>query len=198
MRLVVATKNKGKLKEFKEILSDTPWEVIGMEDAGVYIDIEENADTFEGNALLKADQVMKQCGEITVADDSGICVNALGGAPGVYSARYAGDNATDLENNLKLLKAMENETSRSAKFVCAIAVARPSGETKILKGEFFGEIAYDMKGSGGFGYDCLFYLPEYKKTSAEIPAELKNQISHRAKALRKLKEYLLAAAERKG
>ena len=198
MRLIVATKNKGKLKEFREILSDTPWEVIGMEDAGVYIDIEENADTFEGNALLKAAQVMQRCGEITVADDSGICVDALGGAPGVFSARYAGDNATDLENNLTLLKVMENEANRSAKFVCAIAVARPSGETKILKGEFSGEIAYDMKGSGGFGYDCLFYLPEYKKTSAEIPAELKNKISHRAKALRKLKEYLLAAAKRKG
>jgi XTP/dITP diphosphohydrolase len=93
---------------------------------------------------------------------------------------------------------MENETSRSAKILCAIAVCQAVGESKILKGEFFGEIAYDMKGSGGFGYDCLFYLPEYKKTSAEIPAELKNQISHRAKALRKLKEYLLAAAERKG
>ena len=190
MRLIIASKNKNKIKEFKAILADTPWEVIGMEEAGIDIDVTETADTFEGNAVAKAVEVMKLCGEITVSDDSGICVEALGGAPGDYSARYFGPNATDFDNNIKLQKEMENRKNRKARFICAIAVAHPSGKTKVLTGELAGEIAHSMKGSGGFGYDVLFYLPEYKKTSAEIPAALKNKISHRAKALALLKEYL--------
>lgn len=191
MKLVIATKNKGKVREIKEILAGTPWDIVSMEEAGISLDVEETADTFEGNALLKARAVMRLCGEVTVADDSGLCVDALGGAPGVYSARYAGENATDLENNLKLLRAMGNTENRKAKFVCAIAVAHPAGGEKTLRGEFHGEIAHEMRGTGGFGYDVLFYLPEYKMTSAQLEPQVKNQISHRAAALIKLKEYLL-------
>lgn len=190
MRLVVATKNEGKLREFKEILKGTCFEVVSMGDIGLDIDVEEDADTFEGNAVKKATQIMKACGEITVADDSGLCVEALGGAPGVYSARYSGSGATDLKNNIKLLKSMEGVENRNAKFVCAIAAAFPDGRTITVAGEFHGFIDYEMKGTGGFGYDVLFYLPEYKMTSAQIPPGLKNHISHRGKALVKLKEKL--------
>lgn len=190
MKLVAATKNKGKLREFKAIFEGTQWEIVGMDELGIDIDVVEDADTFEGNALKKAVEIMRHCGEATVADDSGICVDALGGAPGVYSARYSGEGATDEKNNLKLLAEMEDEKNRAAKFVCAVAVAFPSGETKVLTGEFHGQIGYEMKGSGGFGYDVLFYLPQYDKTGAEIDAALKNKISHRAKALEALKEYL--------
>ena len=163
MKIVIATKNRGKLQEFKAILGG---DVISMDEAGVGIDIAEDADSFEGNALKKAVEVMRLCGEVTIADDSGICVDALGGAPGVYSARYAG-NRDDAENNLKLLRDMEGKINRRAKFVCALAVAFPDGRTEIVTGEMHGEIASDMRGDGGFGYDVLFYLPEYGMTSAE-------------------------------
>ena len=125
-----------------------------------------------------------------IADDSGLCVDALDGAPGVYSARYAGEHGDDLENNLLLLKNMENIENRKAKFVCAIALAFPDGKIINVEGEFHGLIDHEMKGTGGFGYDCLFYLPEYNMTSAEISAEEKNKISHRAKALVALLEKL--------
>jgi len=190
LKLVIASKNKNKIRELKEILADLNWQIVGMEEIGITQEIEETADTFEGNALIKASKVMELCGEITIADDSGICVEALAGAPGVYSARYSGKDATDYKNNKKLLKEMEGIKNRKAKFVCAIAVARPCGKTKVLTGEFKGEVAHEVAGSGGFGYDVLFYLPEYKMTSAQIPAQLKNKISHRAKALKKLKNYL--------
>ncbi|MCK9479292.1 MAG: XTP/dITP diphosphatase [Firmicutes bacterium] len=191
MKLIIASTNKGKIQEFKSILAGSDLQVIGMEEVGIAQGADETADTFEGNAMLKAKYVSALCGEAAVADDSGLCVQALGGAPGVYSARYSGENAADHDNNLKLLAEMEKETNRDAKFVCAIAVAHPNGKTQLFKGELKGKIAFEMKGKGGFGYDCLFYLPQYKMTSAEIPPELKNKISHRAKALFKLKNYLL-------
>lgn len=190
MKLVVATKNQGKIREFKEIFSGTKYEIVSMSEMGIDEDVVEDCATFEGNALKKATEIMRVCSEITVADDSGLCVEALSGAPGIYSARYSGEGATDLKNNLKLLEAMKDEPNRNAKFVCAIAIAFPSGETKTLTGEFHGEIAHEMSGTGGFGYDVLFYLPEYNMTSAEISAELKNKISHRGKALTELKHFL--------
>lgn len=189
-RIVVATKNKGKLKEIHAILSDTGYEFVSMEDMGIDVDVTEDADTFCGNAKKKAEEIMKICGEITLADDSGLCVDALGGAPGVYSARYSGEGATDLKNNLLLLKNMEGVQNRKAHFTCAMVCAFPDGRFVTAEGEFHGEIGYKMKGTGGFGYDCLFYLPQYGKTSAEITAEEKNAISHRGKALLKLKELL--------
>jgi len=188
MKLVVATKNEGKMREIRAILADTNWEVVSMKDMKIDIDVVEDKDTFEGNALKKAEEIMQICNEVTLADDSGLMVDALKGAPGVYSARYAGNDATDDDNNYKLLSAMENEKNRSARFVCALALAFPDGRREWVRGEFEGEIGYEMKGNGGFGYDVLFYLPEYNKTSAEIPAEIKNKISHRGKALQKLKE----------
>ena len=187
MRIVAATKNKGKIREINAILKDTPYGVISMEEIGITIDVNEDAGSFEGNAMKKAEEIMKLCGEVTLADDSGLCVDALGGAPGVYSARYAGTHGSDLDNNLLLLKNMEGVTNRTARFVCAIAVAFPDGRRICVQSTFEGEISREMKGTGGFGYDVLFYLPEYGQTAAEIPAELKNQISHRAKALQLLK-----------
>ncbi len=190
MKIVVATKNKGKLKEIKAILSDTGYEIVSMADIGLDIEVDEDADTFTGNAIKKAVEIMKVCNEITLADDSGLVVEALGGAPGVYSARYAGEHGDDLQNNLLLLKNMEGQENRDAKFVCAMAVAFPNGKTINVEGEFHGQIDYEMKGTGGFGYDVLFYLPEYNMTSAEISAEEKNKISHRSKALKLIKEKL--------
>ncbi|OQB14597.1 MAG: Non-canonical purine NTP pyrophosphatase [Firmicutes bacterium ADurb.Bin193] len=189
MRLVVATKNRNKLREFRQILGEG-FEVVGMDELGIDAEIVEDADTFEGNALKKATEIARLCGFTTVADDSGICVEALSGAPGVYSARYSGEGATDLSNNLKLLREMEGQENRNAKFVCAIAVVFPDGTNKILKGELHGVIDFEMKGENGFGYDVLFYLPEYKMTTAQLPPDLKNKISHRAKALGLLKEFL--------
>lgn len=190
MKLVIATKNQGKVREFQDILGGLDCEILPMTEYGVDIEVVEDADSFMGNAVKKATEVMQACGEITIADDSGLVVDALDGAPGVYSARYAGEHATDLENNLKLLKNMEGIENRKARFVCAIAVAYPDGRVKTASGEFEGLIDYEMKGEGGFGYDVLFYLPEYGKTSAEIPAEVKNKISHRYKALHKISAVL--------
>lgn len=190
MKIVIATKNKGKLQEIKAILSDEKYEIVSMNDMGIDIEVDEDADTFSGNAQKKAIEIMKVCNEITLADDSGLVVDALNGAPGVYSARYAGEHGDDLQNNLLLLKNMENETNRKAKFVCAMALAFPDGKVICVEGEFHGLIDYEMKGTGGFGYDVLFYLPEYGMTSAEISAEEKNKISHRSKALNLIKEKL--------
>lgn len=190
MKIVVATKNKGKMREIKSIFSDSKYEILSMEDIGIDIEVEENADTFEGNAKKKAIEIMRICNEITLADDSGLVVEALNGAPGVYSARYAGEHGDDLQNNLLLLKNMENEQNRNAKFVCAMALAFPNGQILTAEGEFHGQIDYEMKGTGGFGYDVLFYLPEYGMTSAEISSEEKNKISHRSKALHLIKEKL--------
>ena len=190
MKIVVATKNKGKMNEIKAILNDEKYEILSMEDIGINVEVNEDADTFTGNATKKAVEIMNVCNEITLADDSGLVVDALDGAPGVFSARYAGEHGDDLQNNLLLLKNMENIKDRKAKFVCAIALAFPDGRIISVEGEFHGRIDYEMKGTGGFGYDCLFYLPEYNMTSAEISAEEKNKISHRAKALQMIKEKL--------
>lgn len=190
MKIVVATKNQGKLKEIKAILSNKEYEIVSMSDEGIDIEVDENADTFSGNATKKAVEIMKACNEITLADDSGLVVEALDGAPGIYSARYSGEHGDDLQNNLLLLKNMENETNRKAKFVCAMTLAFPDGKIINVEGEFHGLIDYEMKGSGGFGYDVLFYLPEYGMTSAEISSEEKNKISHRSKALQLIKEKL--------
>ena len=190
MKIVVATKNQGKMREIKAILSDEKYEVLSMSDLGIDVEVEENSDTFTGNATKKAVEIMKLCNEITLADDSGLVVEALNGAPGVYSARYAGEHGDDLQNNLLLLKNMENKTNRKAKFVCAMALAFPDGKIINVEGEFHGLIDYEMKGTGGFGYDVLFYLPEYGMTSAEISSEEKNKISHRSKALQLIKDKL--------
>ncbi len=190
-KIIVATKNQGKMKEIKAILSDLNYEILSLEDINLDVDVVEDGNTFEENATKKAVEIMKLCNEITLADDSGLSVDALNGAPGIYSARYAGEHGDDLKNNLLLLENMKNENNRKAKFICSIALAFPDGKIINVNGEFHGQIDYEMKGQGGFGYDVLFYLPEYGKTSAEISAEEKNKISHRYKALNKLKEELI-------
>lgn len=194
-RFIAATKNQGKLKEIKEILADFPFEVISMEQAGIGIEIEENGVTFEENALIKARSVSKISDGIVMADDSGLAVDYLDGAPGVYSARFAGEGATDEEKNLKLLRLLEGVPyeKRTARFVCAVAVVFPDGRHFTVNGTCEGYINEKPAGNNGFGYDPLLYIPQRGKTIAELDSDIKNEISHRGKALR-----LMVAELRKG
>ncbi len=197
-KLIVATRNKGKLKEIKEIMRDFPFEVISMEAVGLNDDIEENGSTFEENAMIKAREVSGLTGEMVMADDSGLEVDYLNGAPGIYSARFAGPGASDKDKNMKLLGLLEGVPfeKRRARFVCAIAVVFPDGRSFVVRGVCEGIIGYEEKGENGFGYDPLFFVPEFNMTSAEMEPDEKHKISHRGKALRlmteELKKYLSA------
>mgnify|MGYP000279796098 CR=1 FL=1 len=188
--LIVATKNKGKYQEMKEILSGMPFNVISMEDASLDIEIEETGQTFEENALIKAREVSRLTNEIVIADDSGLEIEYLDGAPGIYSSRFAGKGASDEDRNRKLLKLLEGVPfeKRKARFVCVIAVVYPEGDYFTVKGICEGYIGFEPKGNNGFGYDPLFYIPEYGKTMAEMDPEDKHKISHRGKALRLMLE----------
>jgi len=191
MKFVLASNNPKKLKEMREILSELGIEVISQGEAGVNIEVEETGRTFEENALLKAAAVMEATGLPAVADDSGLMVDALGGAPGIYSARYGGDECrTDAERIEYLLRNMGDTDERGASFVSTIACVFPDGRRIITRGECTGLILREPRGSGGFGYDPVFYLPEYNMTMAEMSPEQKNKISHRAKALNNLKKEL--------
>ena len=188
-KLIIATNNAGKVKEIKAIFQGIYDEVLSLKEAGISLEVEEDGVTFEQNAVKKAVEAAKVSGCDALADDSGLCVEALGGAPGVYSARYAGPHATDALNNEKLLAAMVNVTNRSAKFISVVALAR--GEEVITaSGEVCGEIVWHPAGCGGFGYDPLFLLPEWNLTFALLPVEAKNKLSHRAGALHVLKDKL--------
>lgn len=191
-KIIAATKNRGKLKEIAQLLSDLPYDVISMTDAGMTDDIDESGATFEENALIKARAVWKVTGETVIADDSGLEVDHLGGAPGVYSARYAGEGATDADRNHKLLSALAGVPAdkRSARFVCAEALIFPDGRELVVRGTCEGYIAEEPAGDNGFGYDPLFYVPEFGLTIAQMDAELKNSISHRGNALRKILDIL--------
>lgn len=191
-RFIVATKNKGKLKEIKEILADFPYEVLSMEQAGIDIEIEENGSTFEENALIKARAIADITGGIVIADDSGLAVDYLDGAPGIYSSRFAGEGATDEEKNLKLLGLLEGLPieKRSARFVCAVAVVFPDGRHFTVRGICEGYIGNKPSGANGFGYDPLFCIPGQGKTVAELDSDVKNAISHRGKALRLMVEEM--------
>jgi len=191
-KLIVATKNEGKIKEIKEMLGDLKLQVLSMEEAGINKEVEENGDTFEDNALIKAQEIFKATGEMVMADDSGLEVDYLGGAPGVHSARFAGEGATDQDRNNKLLKMLAGVPfeKRSARFVCAVAVILPDGDSFTVRGTCEGFIAFEPRGSNGFGYDPLFYLPRYDKTFAEISSKEKNLISHRGKAMQLAKLQL--------
>ncbi|MDP4182412.1 MAG: XTP/dITP diphosphatase [Bacillota bacterium] len=194
-KFIAATKNKGKIKEISEILNSFPYEVFSMESVGLDNDIEETGATFEENALIKAKEICAITGEIVMADDSGLEVDYLDGAPGIYSARFAGENATDEDKNNKLLKLLEDVPfeKRTARFVCVIAIVFPDGQSFTVRGTCEGYIAHKPEGANGFGYDPIFYVPEYNMTTAQMPSELKHKISHRGKALRlmvdKLKKY---------
>lgn len=184
---VLASKNKHKAEEIKAILG-AGFNVITQDAAGVGdIDVVEDGTTFEENAVKKAEAIMQATGKPTIADDSGLCVDALGGDPGVYTARYAGENATDKQNIGKLLGALSGVAfdKRTAKFVCVIAFAQPGRETLTFRGECAGAISLEPAGEGGFGYDPVFYVTQYDMTMAELDASIKNAISHRSAALRK-------------
>ncbi len=190
-KVIFATKNKGKIKEIQAVLGDS-YNVITMEEAGITVDVEENGKTFEENAVIKAEAIAKICGETVLADDSGLEIDYLNGEPGIYSARYMGhDTSYDIKNKslIERLNGVPDE-KRTARFVCAVAAAVPGKETVVVRGTMEGIIGYEIKGENGFGYDPIFFLPEYGKTSAEISPEEKNKISHRGKALRMIAEKL--------
>lgn len=192
MELLIATNNKGKVREIKEILKGLDMEVFSLADKGIDVDVVEDGTTFEENSMKKASEIFKIANCITVADDSGLEVDALDGAPGVYSARYAGEGATDEEKYTKLLNELKDvpDEKRTARFVSVVAVILPDGTKTTLRGECEGIITKEPCGNGGFGYDPVFFVPELNKTFSEVTLEEKNQISHRGKAFKKLREYL--------
>ena len=194
MKMVLASKNAHKLVEMKDILSQLGVEVVLESDVGVDVDVEETGTTFEENAYLKAHAVMEASGLPAIADDSGLCVDALNGAPGVYSARYGGPELDDAGRYQLLLENLRGQLDRRGKFVSCICCCFPNGDRVEARGECPGTIAYAPKGTGGFGYDPVFFLPGLKKTFAQLSPEEKNAISHRGKALEafqvKLEEYL--------
>lgn len=189
-KLVIATNNQGKVREIKKILDGVYDEIQSLKDAGIQADIVEDGNTFYENARKKALEISKIVDSDVLADDSGLCVEALQGAPGIYSARFAGENATDAENNQKLIELIKNvpPSKRQAKFVCSIVMARAGAEMLHVEGEAYGEIVTKPRGEGGFGYDPLFYVQKYGQTFGELDADIKNRISHRARALARLKE----------
>jgi len=192
-KVILASGNKHKLEEIQEILKDYRLELETMHDAGlVDFEIIEDGDTFEANSLIKAQAVMDQLGIDTIADDSGLEVDALGGAPGVYSARYAGENADYIANNVKLLKELSDvpEEKRTARFVTVLTMLFKNGDIIVVRGEVEGVIGYEAKGTNGFGYDPLFIVPELGKTFAQLESDEKNALSHRANALKLLKVEL--------
>lgn len=196
-RIIFATTNKNKVKEVNMMMEDFDVELVTMKEAGIDVDIVENGTTFEENAIIKARTIMEMTGEIAIADDSGLEVDYLDGAPGIYSARFLGeDTSYDIKNNyiIDKLKNVRGK-ERSARFVCAMAAAFPNGEVLTCKGTIEGVIALEQKGTNGFGYDPIVYVPEYEMTTGEMAPELKNSISHRGKALEQMKEILRTRLE---
>ena len=194
-QIIFATSNEGKLREIRLILADLNVEVIALKDAGVTAEIIEDGTTFEENAIIKAETIMKETGKLTLADDSGLEIDFLNKEPGVYSARYCGENTSYKIKNRNLIERLIDvpDEKRTARFVCAIAAAYPDGHTETVRATMEGRIGYEEKGSNGFGYDPIFYLPEYGCYSAELSIDEKNKISHRGKALRMMKEKLTAS-----
>lgn len=195
MKLIIASNNAHKLKEIKTILGDKFEAILSMKEAGIEHETVEDGSTFMENAIKKAREIVEISGCCAIADDSGICVDTLDGAPGIYSARFSGEHGNDEANNALLLEKLKGENNRNAHYTCAIAFVYPDGRTVCAEGIFEGVIAETPAGNGGFGYDPLFYLPEYGKTVAQLGSEVKNEIGHRAKALRNLLEKLEAENE---
>ena len=191
-RIVFATGNAGKIKEIRMIMEDTGMEVVSMKDAGIMADIDENGKTYEENALIKARAVAAFTNDIVMADDSGLEIDYLNKEPGIYSARYMGEDTSYHIKNASLIERLNGvpDEKRTARFVCAVAAAFPDGSVKTVRGTMEGRIGYEEKGENGFGYDPIFYLPEYGCTSAELSGEEKNKISHRGKALCAIKDEL--------
>lgn len=190
MKMVLASKNAHKLSEMQAILGQLGVEVVLEPDVGLDVDVEETGATFEENATLKAVAVMKAGGRPAIADDSGLCVDALGGGPGVYSARYGGEGLSDRQRYELVLDGLRGQINRSAKFVSVIACAFPNGDVLTCRGECPGMIAATPMGEDGFGYDPIFFVPETKKTFAQMAPEEKNAVSHRGVALRRFGRML--------
>lgn len=191
-KLLLATNNKGKMREYKSLLSGVLFELVSPAALGITTEVDEVGESFEENARLKASILARESGLLTLADDSGLEVEALGGEPGRLSARYAGEGASDrdrIDYLLARLKGVPWER-RTARFRCVIAIATPEGEVELCSGECPGFISFEPKGEQGFGYDPIFYLPELDKTMAELPLEIKNQVSHRGRAAEKAREVL--------
>lgn len=194
MKIILATKNKGKVADFEKLTENMNIEVISFLDEEInFPDVVEDGETFEENSMKKALEIAKYTGMITVSDDSGLCVEALDGAPGIYSARYSGENATDSTNIDKLLEEMKNipQGERQAKFVSVVSIAKPDGTVQSFRGEVEGEIIFERKGTNGFGYNPVFFSYELEKTFGEATMEERVTVSHRARAFRELKEKVL-------
>ena len=191
--LLVATRNKGKLDELVNLLQGAPYDLLSLENVNIQHEVEETGDTFEANAILKAEEYGRMAGIVTLADDSGIEVDALDGAPGVLSARYGGEELDDQDRNALLLKNLANlpDNKLTARFRCVVALSRPNRETVTFCGSVEGFITRKARGINGFGYDPLFYFPPKRKTLAQISAEEKHAVSHRGKAVNKAVHYLL-------
>jgi XTP/dITP diphosphohydrolase len=195
-RLLLATTNKGKIREYHALLSGIPFELLTPADCGITHEVAETGETYEQNALLKATSLASLSCLLTLADDSGIEVDALGGEPGVRSARYAGENKTDAEKIVFLLAKLKKapDKKRTAQFRCVIAIAVPNGKVELFSGACQGLITKEPKGTDGHGYDPIFFIPELKKTMAELTMKEKNLVSHRARAAAKAKEWLISMA----
>ena len=191
-KIIFATGNQNKMKEIREILADMDVEIVSMKEAGIHADIVEDGNSFEENAEIKAKTICEMTGEITLADDSGLEIDYLNKEPGIYSARYMGEDTSYRIKNGNLIQRLEGvpDEKRTARFVCAVAAAFPDGTVKTVRETMEGRIGYEEKGENGFGSDPIFYLPEYGCTSAELSMEEKNKISHRGKALRAIRDVL--------
>jgi len=197
-KLLIATNNRGKAREYKSLLSGIPFELVTPDELGIDADVEETGTTFEANATLKATALAAASHLLTLADDSGLEVDALGGEPGTLSARYAGENASDGDRVNYLLAKMQGvpEGKRQARFRCVIAIATPEGKVELCSGQCYRIITFAPRGDKGCGYDPIFYLPELGKTMAELPLEVKNKLSHRGRAAAKAWEVLKKLAQR--
>ena len=191
-KIIFATSNQGKVREIKEILKDEDCEIVSLKEAGIDVDIVEDGETFEENALIKANTIMKLTNTIVLADDSGLEVDYLDKKPGIYSARFLGEDTPQIEKNKYILEKLKNveEEKRTARFICSVACAIPNKESFTVRGILEGKIAHTMDGDNGFGYDPIFYVEEYNKTVAELNSEEKNKISHRGKALRHMRDKI--------
>lgn len=194
-KIIFATGNEGKMKEIRLLLDDLGMEILSLKEAGIDLEIQEDGETFEENAVIKAKAVMNRTGALVLADDSGLEIDYLNGEPGVYSARYLGEDTSYRIKNQNLIDRLEGvpKEKRTARFVCVIAAAFPDGRILTARGTIEGMIGYEERGEGGFGYDPIFWLPEYDCSTAELSMEKKNELSHRGKALRAIKKELKKA-----
>ena len=192
MKVIMATNNENKVREIRQMLEGTPIEIVPLREAGIDVEIEENGSSFDENAAIKAEAIRDMTGQLAIADDSGLVIDYLDGAPGIYSSRFLGTDTDYSVKNMAILDMLDGvpDEQRSARFVCSMAIAYPDGKTEIYQGVMEGRIAYEIAGEGGFGYDPVFYLPDRGCTSAQLSPEEKNAISHRGNALRKVVDRL--------